>query len=76
MSSEFLGRASYYTVRVDKIALKTLFCIKSKKTEQAEISELACEFTTHYECKNEGMNLKSTTANRCNFQIIESLMES
>ena len=40
MSSEFLGRASYYTVRVDKIALKTLFYIKSKKTEQAEISEL------------------------------------
>lgn len=76
MSSEFLGTASYYTVRVDKIALKTLFYIKFKKTERAEISELACEFTTHYECKNEGRNLKSTTANRCNFQIIESLMGS
>ena len=46
MSGEFLGTASYYMVRVDRIALKTLFYIKLKKPEQAEISELACEFTT------------------------------
>ena len=37
---------------------------------------IACDVTAHYTCKNAEMNLKSTTTNRFNFQIINTLMES
>ena len=37
---------------------------------------IACDFMAHYACKNAEMNLKSTTTNGFNFQIINSLMES
>ena len=37
---------------------------------------LACEFTAHHACKNAEINLKSTTTNRFNLWIINSLMES
>ena len=34
------------------------------------------EFMAHYACKNKEVNLKSTTSNGFNFQIINLLMES
>lgn len=53
--------------------------MKFKKPEaswQKFHNDLMCELTAHYTCRDAEMNLKSTTTNRFDFQIIYSLMES
>ena len=50
--------------------------IKFRETEAAGNDVTSSEFTAHYACKNEEINLKSTFTNGFNFLIINSLKES
>ena len=59
--------------------VRQLLCIFSYWTSVNSwylIYYLVCEFTAHHACKNAEINLKSTTTNRFNLWIINSLMES
>ena len=81
MSSEFLATTSQYmarlkSVRNDEIALKTFISNSRKLSRQKFRNYLACEFTARHQCRNAGMNLKSTTRKGLNFQMIDSLMAS
>ena len=61
---------------MDKIASKTFTSNLGKLSWLKSHNCLTGEFTAHYACNNAEMNLKSTTDNRFNFRIINSLMES
>ena len=55
---------------------KTFISNARKLSWQKFHNDLVCEFTAHYASRNAKINLKSTTTNAFNFQIINSLMQS
>ena len=81
-SSENFTRTFLYLVILKvfewiKFLTRHLYQIQGNRAGRNFVKScIACHFTAHYACKNVEMNLKSTTTNGFNFQIINSLMGS
>ena len=69
-------RTSLYLVRLKIFEWIKLHLHQIQRNWGGRNVVISCEFTAHYACKNEEINLKSTTTNGFNFRIINSLMES
>ena len=69
-------RTSLYLVRLKIFEWIKLHLYQIQRNWADRNFAISCEFTAHYACKNEDINLKSTTTNGFNFPIINSLMES
>ena len=76
MSSEYFTRTSLYLVRLKIFEWIKLHLHQIQRNWGGRNVVISCEFTAHYACKNEEINLKSTFTNEFNFPIINSLMES
>ena len=69
-------RTSLYLVRLKIFEWIKLHLHQIQRNWAGRNVVISCEFTAHYACKNEEINLKSTFTNEFNFLIINSLMES
>ena len=69
-------RTSLYLVRLKIFEWIKLHLHQIQRNWGGRNVVISCEFTAHYACKNEEINLKSTFTNEFNFLIINSLMES
>ena len=69
-------RTSLYLVRLKIFEWIKLHLHQIQRNWAGRNVVISCEFTAHYACKNEEINLKSTFTNEFNFLIINSLKES